>query len=43
MLPAFLQDAVNAVLDAYIENVIDAGKQHRSDRLAELGRSWGTG
>jgi capsular exopolysaccharide synthesis family protein len=34
--PAFLADAVNSVLDAYVENVINVGKQHRSDRLAEL-------
>jgi capsular exopolysaccharide synthesis family protein len=34
--PAFIADVVNAVLDAYVENVIDAGKQNRSDRLAEL-------
>jgi capsular exopolysaccharide synthesis family protein len=34
--PAFIADTVNSVLDAYVVNVIDAGKRHRSDRLVEL-------
>jgi polysaccharide biosynthesis transport protein len=32
----FITDAVNSVVDAYVQNVVNAGKQHRSDRLAEL-------
>ncbi len=34
--PAFIADVVNAVLDAYVAKVIDAGKQDRSERLAML-------
>ncbi|HEX6963817.1 MAG TPA: AAA family ATPase [Lacipirellula sp.] len=33
---ALVADLVNAVLDAYVKNVIDVGKQQRTRRLAEL-------